>query len=407
MCVTKSESCSPTELLAGGINSKPSEPVELGATSTRRRLKIWEIRGHIECSLVGTCLSDEDLRKILGRCRLKFPNDITSYDLHGYFTEQIKTDNTVSRAVQKLLDRRHGGIVRRVGKTKGADLKSLWDKEFAAGRIPGAYWAFQTHNHIPSELDYQIFGEVHMLSHLLGRTEHATAARASEFQARIADLEEKLSRTVQRHQEVLRIRDNEISTLKARLAKANSNEALTSSGTSTKLQSFRSSTKHERALSVARQRAHRAEARVVELEKMLHRQRKHNIKQSSTKPEEIITKNCPGALACRLSLAEDENLRILYIGGRTSAIDKLRNIAIAASAELFHHDGGQHQALSRISDLISQCHVVFCPINCVSHSASLHAKDLCHRCDKAFIPLRSAGGTTFARALQQIELKKR
>ncbi|MEO1610328.1 MAG: DUF2325 domain-containing protein [Pseudomonadota bacterium] len=385
-------------------DSSPSS-AQLNRDGTRRRLRVWEIRGYVECSLVGTCLCDGDLRKTLKRCKIKFPDNITTYDLHGYYTQQIKSDNIISRAVQKLLDRRHEGIVHRVGKTESADLKDLWDKEFAAGRIPGAYWAFQTHNHIPDDLDYRIFGEVHMLSHVLGRTVHATAAKASEFQARISDLEEKLMRNGRRHQEALLRRDNEINTLKIMLATVKCSEALTPALDYSKLKNLKHTTKHERALTIARQRARQAEAKVVELEKLLHEQRKLNIQKQLAQHEVDTVQSCPGACACRLNLKEGENLKILYVGGRISSVNKLRNIAKAASAEFFHHDGGRHQSLSRINDLVSQCHIVFCPMNCVSHRACLHAKSTCHRCNKAFVPLRSSGGTTFARALERIEIE--
>ena len=153
----------------------------MSTPSKGRRLKIWQIRDNLECSLVGTCLSDGDLKKLLKRCGLYAKEGIPSYELHGYFTHQIKSDNPIARATQKLLDRRHDGAVRLVGQSHGDALVKLWDTEFAAGRIPGIYWAFLTHNHIPHDLHSRIFGEVHMLSHVLGRTVHATASKASEL----------------------------------------------------------------------------------------------------------------------------------------------------------------------------------------------------------------------------------
>ena len=154
----------------------------------------------------------------------------------------------------------------------------------------------------------------------------------------------------------------------------------------------------------ARERARRAESRIAELEHELRALRSRPLRSEAASLAPSKQDECPGASACRLNLPEGETLKVLYLGGRTGGISKLREIARGASAELHHHDGGQQQAFGRISDLVSQCHVVFCPVDCISHRACLHAKDLCRRRDKVFVPLRSSGGETFARALEQIEL---
>lgn len=374
-----------------------------GQSKHRRRLKIWEIREHMECSVVGTCLADSDLKKILKRCGLRCSDDVPSYDLHGYFTQNIKKDCPVSRAVQKLLDRRHEGIIRRVARSEGDDLTQLWETEFEAGRIPGAYWAFQTHSHIPTELHARIFGEIHMLSHVLGRTVHATAERASEFQARISDLEVKLAKQSKRQRALLEKRDQQISELRDALVE--SEASIRSQDTVTVQPNYNDSgaEKRKRALIAARERARQAEARVEELEAAL-KSAQAVVNASNVRSAVNPTgSDCPGAAACKLHLPDGEQLRVLYLGGRAGGVNKLREIAESASAEFVYHDGGKLEGFGRIEDLISQCHVVFCPVNCISHRACLLAKDQCRRRQKAFVPLRSAGGSTFARALQQIE----
>ena len=85
--------------------------------------------------------------------------------------------------------------------------------------------------------------------------------------------------------------------------------------------------------------------------------------------------NCPGARACQLQVPSGETLKVLCLGGRTGGIAKLRTIAETASAEFLHHDGGKQEAFSRIEGLISRCHAVFCPVDCISHKACLYAKD--------------------------------
>jgi hypothetical protein len=83
-------------------------------------------------------------------------------------------------------------------------------------------------------------------------------------------------------------------------------------------------------------------------------------------------------------------------------MERLYDIARRSNAELLHHDGGLEQATARIDGLVAGCDAVFCPIDCVSHAACQRAKALCRKHNKPFVPLRSSGASTFARALEQI-----
>ena len=157
------------------------------------RQKIWEIQGGLQCSIIGTCLSHEDLIAIGRKAGVRPREDARAYEIHSYFVQQAGKDGKVARTVQKLLDQRHAGIIRRVQAARGeAELTRLWEEEFDGGRVAGAYWAFMSAAHVPGALGTRIFGDVHMLSHVLGRVTHQNASRASELQARLDDLEAKL-----------------------------------------------------------------------------------------------------------------------------------------------------------------------------------------------------------------------
>ncbi|MEO0619189.1 MAG: DUF2325 domain-containing protein [Pseudomonadota bacterium] len=339
------------------------------------------------------------------RCRLVAGDDITPYGLHGYFAQEVARDCPLARTVQKFLDRRNAGMVRVVGKlTDEAALAELWQREYDAGRIAGAYWALQTYAHVSEDLHVKIFGDVHMLSHILGRTVHATAARASELQAHIEDLESKVARQSAQHRSALEARDGEIALLRSSQLRgvADKNAAPCAIGTDDRIR--RRFERQGRALSAARERARTIEAEkeglASELQKLNAEVRVLRRRTTVAEP----TTDCPGAKACQIEIDHGENLKILYLGGRSSAVTRLREIANAASAEFIHHDGGKGEAFSRIGGLISQCHVVFCPVDCISHRACLYAKDRCRRLEKAFVPLPSSGGKTFERALQDLQV---
>jgi hypothetical protein len=364
----------------------------------RRRLRINELRDHVECSIVGTCLTHTDLLNIAKRCRVQVSPDVTAYDLHAHFVEAVRKGGPLARAMQKLLDRRHEGILRIVGRARSREeLEQIWRREYDAGRIAGAYWAFQTYSHIPQDLAARIFGEVHMLSHVLGRTIHAAAERASELAARVADLEAKIARDAERHRQALQERDAQIAELRSRLI-----ASVPSPLTQLRPLLERRGSKRDRAVLAARERAKLAEARIDELLRENAALRERALRAERAAASVRAQEECPGALACRLDLPREEKLKVLYLGGRKGSIEQLRAIAEGASAEFYHHDGGVEQAFQRISDMVERCHVVFCPVDCINHRACLLAKHQCQRMQKAFVPLRSAGGATFKQALSEI-----
>lgn len=369
---------------------------------TPARQKIWEIQGGLQCSIVGTCLSHEDLVAVGRKSGVRPREEVRPYEVHSYFVQQVGKDCKIARTAQKLLDQRHAGILRRVAAARTeAELTALWQSEFDAGRVPGAYWAFMTSTHVPGSMATRIFGDVHMLSHVLGRVTHENAIRASELQARLDDLEAKLLRQAERHRQVVMERDA------VRLQLADATRArvqiMPAAGPSSLVSAHagpargvQPSSRRERALAVARERARAAERMVSDLTEQLKRLRWQ--RQMRAAANNI----CPGAEVCDETVSTSIARRILYIGGRSGAVDNLRRVAARMGAELVHHDGGEEHALVRIDGMVEGCDAVVCPIDCVSHSACLRAKALCRKFAKPFLPLRSAGATSFERAVQSL-----
>jgi hypothetical protein len=220
--------------------------------------------------------------------------------------------------------------------------------------------------------------------------------------ARVEDLEARLSRQAQRTAELVRERDQALSKL-GQLSEACSRPSDTAREWAQDWlgpgpeKTRRREQKRERATIVARERARAAEARVVELENR-NRQLLATIRRArpATKPD------CPGAVACDGVVKASIVRRLLYIGGRTGGVEHLRRVAANAGAEFLHHDGGEHEAIGRIDGFVERCDVVFCPIDCISHSACLRAKALCQRLGKPFVPLRTSGTTSFQRAISTL-----
>lgn len=363
----------------------------------KRRNPMWEIPGGLQCSIIGTCFSHNEILKIAHRLKLEIEPGTSDYDVHAHFVRESSSDCLLARMLQKELDRKYAGLIRRVGRmTCPEELAALWVAAFSSGRISGAYWALLSHTHVEPELQKRAFGEVHMLSHVLGRATHSAAQMAGEQLSRINVLEEKVRTQAQRHQSAIAERDGEISKLTQRLQHAVIGRKASACRPQAPVGHDRMGRlllRRERALISARERARSSEMENNRLRGELQRLTSVVQGLGRLKPEAA---QCPGAAACDLDLPQ---LRVLYLGGRPSAIDRLKSIAEESNALMVHHDGGLEQSMEQIDGLVPGCDAVFCPVDCISHGACERAKSLCRKLAKPFIPLRSSGATTFKRAL--------
>ena len=88
------------------------------------------------------------------------------------------------KLLHKALDKRHRLVIGRFEKARTIDeVRALWRDAVKQGDIPGAYWAALTHAATNDALIREIFGEVHMLSHLVGAANRADIRRLGELEA--------------------------------------------------------------------------------------------------------------------------------------------------------------------------------------------------------------------------------
>jgi hypothetical protein len=101
-----------------------------------------------------------------------------------------------------------------------------------------------------------------------------------------------------------------------------------------------------------------------------------------------------------------DGLTLLYVGGRPNQVAHLRALSASRGADLLHHDGGIEHHPDLLAGLTSRADIVLFPVDCVSHDAALTVKRLCRQSEKRFIPLRSAGATSFLAALRPLGFTK-
>ena len=78
-------------------------PHVLRAASRRR---LWELHKSFHCSIIGTCLSTSELRKVLSRVGIR-TDDQSDHELHGQGVSLSSQSDSAGKLLNKLLDERH------------------------------------------------------------------------------------------------------------------------------------------------------------------------------------------------------------------------------------------------------------------------------------------------------------
>jgi hypothetical protein len=189
--------------------------------STRpRRTRIWELSSSLHCSIVGTCLSTAELRHVLVQLKVSGMQTADEHDLHSFGVGLAGKRELGAKLLQKALDRRHERAIKAFAATKDTEtLRSLWKDALNKGDIPGAYWTVLTHPLTDDALIKLAFGDVHMLSHLVGAANRADIRRLRELEAENAGLTDELRRARQQIRDGFASRDQIILQLNELLAK--------------------------------------------------------------------------------------------------------------------------------------------------------------------------------------------
>jgi hypothetical protein len=364
-----------------------------------RRLGLWQIDAGAQCSVIGTCLGVADLQAALRKHRLTLDTNASDYEIHSYCAHAAKNDCPLARTLTKLLTRRFAGAMNLVDKARTPkETIAVWNRLRDSGQIAAGYWAIMVHRDVAEEIKVRVFGEVHMLSHLHGRSMHQLAAKLTETQRRCADLEGRLARNETSRQAAMAERD----TMRKAVVEQDMNAhktrvAVTGPRNIDKMVArlHNKRAQRERALTIARARARQAETNLARIE--IERKRRHR---------EIVA----GADVAIKDLSREVNRpyneltgrRILYVGGRNTVIPHLRSVAESYEAEFQHHDGGIEDNMNRLADMIEGCDAVVCPIDCVSHNACQIAKASCLRLNKTFLQIPAASRSSFERALDRL-----
>lgn len=404
---------------SGGFvpQSLVNHPAGAARPGDTRRTKIWELAASLHCSIIGTCLTTGELRGLLRKFTRPSTETPTDHDLHTLAVSAAGKHDLVAKQIQKALDRRHAGTILRFAKATALDdLYRLWDEAVQSGDIPGAYWAAMTHPLATDAVVRRVFGDVHMLSHLVGAANRADIRRLRQLEEEKAILEAKLARQQTHLHDGIVVRDARIreltDMLSARIEKDGASGSAPANPTSERATLNALVADVRKQLDIEIRRRQRAETRVAE---MMETRTKDDAARLTMEQDLQVLRAELGAAETALSGLSDgssedtpslllRGMTILYVGGRTHLIARLKSIVEQASGQFVHHDGGVEERTDLLPGLVSRADAACFPVDCISHPAALLLKRLCRQAGKPYVPLRSSGVASLLYGLRSLEV---
>jgi len=380
------------------------------APSSPARVRLTDMDPHLHCSVIGTCLSTAELRKLMAR--FLFVRDSSDLEVHHEAVSHASQGGPVAKALQKLLDQRHDSVIQRFARAHDAPaIAALWDDALKQGEIPGAYWAVLTHRHVTPALRQQVFGDVHMLSHLVGAANRADIRRLVALERENDELRERAERQQQRSQEALDERDRTLAALQQELAAARSERAGVTSPADVLLQIATDDLAGALSLVAVqterRERAEQAAGVAAQEAARLRDELEHLGRHAQTLNRELQAAETqlreigegPAASSSRSLALPLQGRRVFYVGGRPSSTPAIRDLVLRHGGEFQHHDGGLEDRKGLLASGVAWAQLVVFPVDCVDHDSAGNLKRLCQRQGVAYLPLRGASVASFAAAL--------
>jgi len=397
---------------------KPDLMLETKLKMIPKRRKLWELDVHWHCSVIGTCISHDELRKLGQKCKAPaYEGRSADYKLHGFMVGNARYSQGVGRVLHKFLERKYARTIKTFAKAKTSqEVEELWLDAFERGYIPGPFWAVMTHQASSHELLAQVYGEVHMLSHLEGASNRADHREIADLKSTIAIMQNDMQELNRSHRKAIDKRDHLIGNLKRELSDA---------------QARASRSDELEAMLLAEQEGHsvaRLEKRIDCLTaRVLQETDRADLSQARMLEMELKYKETCAALSYKdarileleqelLSLEKNACMKdqgcpggedlcgrcIAYIGGQTKQAAFFRDYVEKKNGQFLHHDGGLHDGQARLQSIVAQADAVMFPVTCVSHEATREIKRICAQQSKPFVPLRSQGLGAFTRGVDDL-----
>jgi hypothetical protein len=394
-------------------------PSSVQLVRARRRSKLAELDPHLHCSVIGTCLTTHELRKLVPKFADLDRQQATDLQIHHTAVELAIAGGPGSKALHKALDDRYAGAIRRFDQARDEEaVLTLWNEALKSGDIPPAYWALMTHPCATMPVRQAAFGDLHMLSHLVGAANRADIRRLVALEEENAQLRDKVERQQTRLREISAERDTAIEALTDQIVKLTAQASRQPSADSAELaaevqalQQKLAETEQRLALHTSRREA--AEQRALQEQgtaEALRQSRDHaltllKVVQAECHALESATLDAldqGGSGSRRAGLENVRGKRIVYVGGRPGSNTALKALVSSAGGEFVVHDGGVEDRKGLLAAALPGADIVVFPVDCIDHDSMSMLKRVCERHQVDYYPLRSASVASFIELIARV-----
>ena len=111
------------------VRSRNHSCGEFTPPASKRRTAIWDMHHSVHCSIIGTCLSNAEIRRLLIKLGVHGAESANDHDLHKQGVALAGKSQGGGKFIQKALDRRHEAAIRQFAKAKDENaLSELWEE---------------------------------------------------------------------------------------------------------------------------------------------------------------------------------------------------------------------------------------------------------------------------------------
>jgi hypothetical protein len=391
----------------------------LGASSSSRRRRLWELEGHAFCPIIGVCLPLPLLRRLTAKTLGTVPAH-SDYEVHCMAVTECRRRSTLAEAVQKDLDHRYALVIKAAQPLKSTEALARWWDDCRdrahEGRadLASALWAALTHPRCDYLLEQRILGEVHMLQHQVGTASRADLNRLDTLQEENAILARELAGAQQRSQQQARHYGTQLELQQAAALRLRA-ELIQAQTRLQQLQEehdvLRAASPHlpERQALAQRNRTLQEELRQTRQElreaREQHEQERERADRTSRALQasaELAPKAPATAENSDVPPVPLQGCAVLCVGGRQASVPVYRELIEHRGARFLHHDGGSEDSASQLDATLAAADLVICQSGCISHNAYWRVKDHCKRTGKRCVFLDQPSRSALERALGDI-----
>lgn len=390
------------------------------------RTKLWELEHNYHCAVIGTCLTMDEVKKLLRLLHVNV-SDLCAYEIHVTIVSLISYHDFGSKKVQNYLDKKFKTAIQ---KTKGMDANELlleWKRVLDTGAVIGVFWAIISHPRTDKAMKRNIYGDIHMQSHMSGASHRVDIKRLKQLENEHKEFNTGIRQQQAKYQKLqsenIRLQgktqnqvekntglNNQIATL------TNANEQLTIVASVEKYKQLDLQVKklhhktdfQQNEIKAYYQQQLKLDKLVLELTSQIHSHEKTitTYKNETEHLQSLLNQN-QLAKECRLNKQNLCGQCILYVGGKANLIAHYRDLVEARAGVFLHHDGGIEKNTQDLAQSLNRADLVIFPSDCISHDAYWKIKRVCKKQQKPYEYLKSPGLHSLSSVLDAIVINNK